>query len=499
YELSLFMVVSVVFTMIIAGAAWLPLILTAIELMARRQPALGGHPATLPWLTLGAAALGFQILAGHVEVTYYTLLIAGAYSAWRLVGLWLSHRKDRKGHKAETENQTISAPDAPGRPFQGIAIQILQRASALAALFFLGLLLGAIQLMPLYELVRNNFRSGSATFDQIMGWAYPWRHAIAFLIPNFYGNPSHHGYFDLFTWRWSPAPLNNATIDWGIKNYVEGGAYVGLLPLLLSAIVMSNWVISKWRKQPITNYQLPTSQSVIPFFALLAFFALAFAFPTRLYALIFWLPGINQLHSPFRWVWPLSLSVAVLSAYGIETLWRSRLPQSPYGYHVRRKATPGSVYRLSRIAAPFFLWSEPSLITFFSGLAVWGGTITILMLVAGRIWYARLAGLMDRLVLGAGPDPASDPLRLAKASEAFTDGRMFFSYEARWILIFGLLLIASGIVLRLSRCPIYFRGRSVWEPLALGVIVLDLTAAGWGFNPAADPAILSYVPPSVAF
>src|SRR3990172_3098519 len=70
YELSLFMVVSVVFPMIVAGAVWLPLVLTACELVVRQQPAFGGRPATLPWLALGALAVGVEILAGHVGVTY---------------------------------------------------------------------------------------------------------------------------------------------------------------------------------------------------------------------------------------------------------------------------------------------------------------------------------------------------------------------------------------------------------------------------------------------
>ena len=87
------------------------------------------------------------------------------------------------------------------------------------------------------------------------------------------------------------------------------------------------------------------------FFFVLAFFALAFAFPTRLYALIFWLPGINQLHSPFRWVWPLSLCAAVLSAAGLDALYAdSRLPQT------WRRTSPG-------VVRAFCLWSDPALVT----------------------------------------------------------------------------------------------------------------------------------------
>ena len=93
YELSLFMVVSVVFPMIVAAAAWLPLVLTAIELAVRQQSAFGGRPATVPWVALGAGAIGVQILAGHVEITYYTLMVAGAYSAWRLASEFLRRRQ----------------------------------------------------------------------------------------------------------------------------------------------------------------------------------------------------------------------------------------------------------------------------------------------------------------------------------------------------------------------------------------------------------------------
>ncbi|MEP7356844.1 MAG: hypothetical protein ABI847_06355, partial [Anaerolineales bacterium] len=159
YELSLFMVVSVVFSMIIAGAAWLPLVLMAIELTVRQHPALGARPATWPWVILGAGAIGMQILAGHVEVVYYTLLIAAAYSAWRLVGGFLAARQ------AQMSNR-VALTRAAGR------------AAALLALATFGIALGAIQFVPLLELVRHNFRSGSATYEQITRWAYGWRHAI---------------------------------------------------------------------------------------------------------------------------------------------------------------------------------------------------------------------------------------------------------------------------------------------------------------------------------
>jgi hypothetical protein len=180
------MVVSVVFPMIVAGASWLPLILNAVELVVRQQPALGGRPATLPWLALGAGALGVQILAGHVEITYYTLLVTAGYAAWRLAGTLAGLR----GHPASER--------------LGGLRRLAGRAAVLLALAGFGLALGAVQLVPLYEVVRRNFRSGSASFDQIVGWSYPWRHILHFFVPNFFGNASHHGFFDLFTWRPRP-------------------------------------------------------------------------------------------------------------------------------------------------------------------------------------------------------------------------------------------------------------------------------------------------------
>jgi O-antigen/teichoic acid export membrane protein len=459
YELNLFMVVSVVFPMIVAGAAWLPLVLTAIELAVRQQPALGGRPATMPWVALGSAAIGLQILAGHVEITYYTLMVAGAYSAWRLGGESLRRRR------------------ALG--LLGAARRLAGRSLGLLALAGLGVALGAVQLIPLLEVVRHNFRSGSASFNQIIGWAYPWRHVLAFLVPNVFGNPSHHAYFDLFTWSWTAASVNakGEAIDnifWGVKNYVEGGAYVGLLPLLLVAIAFVSWVRRLRRGRPNDGRRaLP-----LGFFFVLGFLALCFAFPTRLYVLIFWLPGINQLHSPFRWVWPLSLCVAVLSAAGIEAL---REPGGP------ARAWRGPLASVVRI---FCLWSEPTLVTALAGAAAWGGVLAVLALAAARAGYDALgvARLMDRLVL-----------RLALANQAFANGRMFFSYEAPWLLAFALLLIACGLVLRASRSKIAWRGRPAWQFLALGVLVVDLSAAGWGFNPSANPRILTYTPPAVDF
>jgi O-antigen/teichoic acid export membrane protein len=94
---------------------------------------------------------------------------------------------------------------------------------------------------------------------------------------------------------------------------------------------------------------------------------------------------------------------------------------------------------------------------------------------------------------------------LALADRAFPDAQAFYSYEWRNLLLLACFAMASGLVLRLSLCPIYLFTHylsaklPIWKPLALGVLALDLLVAGSGFNPAVDPKLLDYTPPVVDF
>jgi len=455
YQLCGFMTASVVFQMIMAAAAWLPLVLTSIELIARQQPALGGRPATVPWVALGAIGLGMQMLAGHVEITYYTLMVSGAFALWRLLGVYHTAYEHPERSAAVPSTTLRSAQDAAARSRR--ARTTIRRAIAMLAVPLFGLALGAVQFVPLFELASNSFRTGRATFDEIRGWAYPLRHVLVYLIPNFYGSPAHHSYFDLFTGQWQAAPLNNQTIFWGIKNYVEGATYLGILPLLLAPLAVLNW----WRSP---NRSI--TQSPVPFFSLLSTFAILFAFGSPLYALIFWLPGINQLHSPFRWVWPLALSVAVLAAYGLEALDARRQAADRRGRAIHRW---GSVEILA--------WG-----------ALGGGTLILLALILAWWQFARLENFFTRLVQD-----------LALASQAFTNGAMFFSYTTPWAALFAATLFASGLVLRLSQGSFTVFGRPAWKAAAIAVLAADLLLTIWGFNPASDPKLLEYVAPSAQF
>ena len=115
---------------------------------------------------------------------------------------------------------------------------LFKPASWLILMVVLGLGLGTVQFVPFVELVQHNFREGAASLADVLSWSYPPRRIIAFVAPNFFGNPSHHAYFDLFNWQVEPVTVNAldepiSKINWGIKNYVEGGAYLGILPLWL--------------------------------------------------------------------------------------------------------------------------------------------------------------------------------------------------------------------------------------------------------------------------
>jgi len=134
------------------------------------------------------------------------------------------------------------------------------------------------------------------------------------------------------------------------------------------------------------------------------------------------------------------------------------------------------------------LGASPSVVTVLGSLAFWGGLTTLAGLTVSRIFFAQVEPLVERAFLS-----------LAGAPAAFPGHRAFYSYELKWIAVFGLLLTGTGIVLRISRCPIFIRRRPVWEVAAVGLLIVDFMAFATGFFPALDPALLAYTPPVVDF
>ena len=429
YALSLFMIVSVDFPMIIAAATWLPLVLAMTELAIKSQESGTSHSLLIPCALGGALALGIQFLAGHAEMSYYVVMVTSFYAACRLGILWWRTRALR---------------------------QAALVALTLGAMVVLGVVLGAVQLIPFLELARVNFRQGAASYQEIIGWAYPLRQVITFFVPDFFGNPSHHGYFDVVTRQWTPLTHNaygqpTDTIFWGIKNYVEAGSYVGLLPILLAVVA-----VIRQRGRYVWIFSCLAVLS----------FLLSFGFP--LYALLYYLlPGYSQLHTPFRWVFPFAVSMAVLAGLGVEAL----------GQSVRAAERSGI-----RVHAPRALGWLASVVGAI-GLA----SLLLVLLVPGPF-----------ITLGDGLLACSDLAR-----HSFPDGQAFLSYQWRNLLLFSLFLMASGAVLLVSHCPFRLpgplRAHRLWKPLAVIVLVLDLMVVARGFNPAADVRLGELTPPSVEF
>ncbi|HXF62685.1 MAG TPA: hypothetical protein VNK95_13770, partial [Caldilineaceae bacterium] len=456
YMFSGFLIASVVFTMFIAAAAWLPLILAVIEWMARKQEEKGlqGYNPT-PYVVAGAVAIGCMVLAGHPELIYYTLLVAALFTVVRLGVVW----------------RRLAAQLDRGQTDRGLGRMAARRLAGLAGwllgMAVLGVAIGGAQLLPLLELVPLNFREGSASYTQVVGWAWPTRHVLTFWLPDVFGNPSHHAWLDIWQGRWTPVTVNTLgepvdAIFWGIKNYVEGANYLGVLTWLLAAVAVG-YALRRAQVRSAAAMCCGLRPWAIWFCVGLAAVSLLFAFGTPLYALLFYgLPGWNQLHSPFRWVFPYTLCMALLGAMGL--------------------------HLLPRVGTP---WSR-RVVRGVAGLALLAGGGALALVLASLIAPGPFQAFGQRLV------ESSD-----LAQMAFADGRMFWSYQALNLARFGLLALAAGGWLWLAT-PVAARiedaGRAGdapyrrpwatrWAFAAVALVTLDLYLAHGGFNPAAPTAL----------
>ena len=200
YQLCGFLIASAVFPMIVAAAVWMPLILWMIENILRGRDLWIFRGTSLLWMVIGALAVGCNALAGHVEMTIYTLLIAGWFAASRL--LWTCADERRRRGKL---------------PLRWLA----ETSAWLILLVALGLGLAALQLIPMYEFALTNWRAERSSLATALGYAHPPRDLLLFLLPNVFGSPAHHSYVDVFSGQ-TVTPLYDAAgkaidhIFWGV-------------------------------------------------------------------------------------------------------------------------------------------------------------------------------------------------------------------------------------------------------------------------------------------
>jgi hypothetical protein len=132
--------------------------------------------------------IAFQLLAGHAQTTWYTMLLLGVWVAfwgWQRSGAW-----------------------GWGRAW-----------ALLIGAGMWGIGLTAVQIFPTAEYLLQSQRATQVGYDFAMTYSFwPWRF-LTFFFPNLFGNPAHGDY-------------------WGYAAYWEDSVYIGVLGILLALAVI---------------------------------------------------------------------------------------------------------------------------------------------------------------------------------------------------------------------------------------------------------------------
>ncbi len=225
-----------------------------------------------------AAVAALQLLAGHTQSVFTSLVGLGLYALWPAI-----------------ENAVTRQSN-----FRDLARRVVTWIGAA----ILGALLAAVQLIPTLELTRQSMRAGGLS----------WREAVSFSL-----NP--------LTLLQSLLPNYRQTI---LSEYV---AYVGIIGLAL--MVIGAW--SCWRsKSQISNFKFQRrALCVVALIGLL----LALGGYNPIYSLLIkWVPGFNLFRVPARWLVLYAFGAASLVGIGLDAIPNIQYPiirhKSGIGYWV---------------------------------------------------------------------------------------------------------------------------------------------------------------------
>lgn len=243
---------------VMTGGVWLPFAFCGLAWTLRTR-----RPAVA---LLAGVSLALLILAAHPQMAFYAILFLVGYALY--------------------ESGRIALGPAP------TTVRFRQVAMVWALLLLMlgsGLLLAAPQVLPTWELQRLSVRSSGVETGQAV-FSIPPVQWITLALTSVFGNNASPSYQGL-----------------GGSNFEETYVYVGILPLLL--------VPFSWRAR---------HRPEVPFLWLAALVgaALAMGDYLPLYRLTQKLPGVHLFRAPARWSSVVSLALALLAAYGLDTFLR---------------------------------------------------------------------------------------------------------------------------------------------------------------------------------
>ncbi len=261
FSLSGFFVARLKHLNIVNVAIWLPLTFYFIEKYFKTKKI-----KYLIWLALVGS---IQIMAGHLQMAYYCLLLTFTYFMIKFV---------------------VDFKEKNGLQFKKLFIRKLTRQLLIMVIVGLVIImLAAIQLLPSYELIQFNNRIAGISWENAVNYPFSPKNFINFLVPYFWGNPANASYIQ---------NIREMGVFW------ENAVYIGIFALLIALFA----IVFVFRKNKYSKIFVGL---------LIGSMLLVLGEFTPVYR-IFWqyFPGFNFFRFPNRFIIGVVFSLSVLACFG---------------------------------------------------------------------------------------------------------------------------------------------------------------------------------------
>ena len=365
--LSGYLVARAGFLSINAVCAWLPWLMAfSLKMVRKRSIKSAGKLAIV--MTL-------QILAGHAQITYYSLLLT---IPWVIFWSWVNEKESS---------------------WQAKSKYILRNLGLFLIIGLISFSIAAVQVLPTAEYLAQSHRAKSVDYEYAMTYSFwPW-HILNLFVPDLFGNPKLGNY-------------------WGYANYWEDALYIGLLPLILALGILIKSIrnVLSPPKTGSDKHDRAFKPFTI-FLGLISFisFLLALGKNTPVFPWLYEnIPTFDLFQAPTRInIWAV-FALSSLAGIGVEC-WRK--PRKRRLYWARLATAGAGAVTMGAIITHFLLGDvKPTFIRATAIAGFWGVGVGLLTLKVpsspqsrkenkGWQWAVTIWVAADLLVAGWGLNP----------------------------------------------------------------------------------------------